>query len=340
MLYNKILSWDIKYSTQQTQSRFWDWVKGTAFICVSAYSLCLLSGLWTTERWQSCSGQSKRPKEHSHKQWIFLSKTWRRIWWPCRDKVGFPGGSAVKNLPLNAGNLGLISGLGRSPGGGNGNHSRILAWRIPWTEGPGGLQSTGLQRVGHNWAIKHSHTGIRYNLKGKKKEIWSQLPSNAGGQGSASIQIWSSVWAGLGYEVGSLRATRKLLSFVFSSCTSQKGYDWALPFLLEEIARGRKVLISEFLLGDQCMYFYKIPFLIKCQSKTLLFGWWDSPKSSSTHKIWMLTMGQKPGKRTGFVLEREVQWVGRESEKEKEEMRQLRGRKKQCAIGTDFLDTL
>ena len=29
-------------------------------------------------------------------------------------------------------------------------HSRILAWRIPWTEESGGLQSTGLQRVGHN----------------------------------------------------------------------------------------------------------------------------------------------------------------------------------------------
>ena len=29
-------------------------------------------------------------------------------------------------------------------------HSRILAWRIPWIEEPGGLQSTGLQRVGHN----------------------------------------------------------------------------------------------------------------------------------------------------------------------------------------------
>ena len=28
-------------------------------------------------------------------------------------------------------------------------HSRILAWRIPWTEEPGGLQSTGSQRVGH-----------------------------------------------------------------------------------------------------------------------------------------------------------------------------------------------
>ena len=32
-------------------------------------------------------------------------------------------------------------------------HSSILAWRIPWTEEPGGLQSMGLQRVGHNWVI-------------------------------------------------------------------------------------------------------------------------------------------------------------------------------------------
>ena len=29
-------------------------------------------------------------------------------------------------------------------------HSSILAWRIPWTEEPGGLQSTGSQRVGHD----------------------------------------------------------------------------------------------------------------------------------------------------------------------------------------------
>ena len=31
-------------------------------------------------------------------------------------------------------------------------HSTILTWRIPWTEGPDRLQSTGLQRVGHDWA--------------------------------------------------------------------------------------------------------------------------------------------------------------------------------------------
>ena len=35
-------------------------------------------------------------------------------------------------------------------------HSSILAWRIPWTEEPGGLQSMGLQRVRHNSATKHS----------------------------------------------------------------------------------------------------------------------------------------------------------------------------------------
>ena len=33
-------------------------------------------------------------------------------------------------------------------------HSSILAWRIPWTEGPGGLQSMGSSRVGHDLATK------------------------------------------------------------------------------------------------------------------------------------------------------------------------------------------
>ena len=55
----------------------------------------------------------------------------------------------VKNLPINAGDLCSIPWLGRSPGGGHGNPLSILAWRIPWTEEPGGLQSMGSQRVGH-----------------------------------------------------------------------------------------------------------------------------------------------------------------------------------------------
>ena len=47
--------------------------------------------------------------------------------------MGFPGGSADKESACNAGDLGLIPGLGRSTGEGKGYHSSILSWRIPWT---------------------------------------------------------------------------------------------------------------------------------------------------------------------------------------------------------------
>ena len=45
--------------------------------------------------------------------------------------MGFPGGSDGKESACNEGDLGLIPGLGRSPGGGQETFSSILAWRIP-----------------------------------------------------------------------------------------------------------------------------------------------------------------------------------------------------------------
>ena len=66
--------------------------------------------------------------------------------------VSLPGGSVVNNLSANAGDvgdMGWISGLGRSPGGGNSNPLSTLAWGTPWSEEPGGLQSMGWQRVRH-----------------------------------------------------------------------------------------------------------------------------------------------------------------------------------------------
>ena len=63
---------------------------------------------------------------------------------------GFPGGSEVKASARNAGDLGSIRGLGRSPGEGNGNPLQYSCLENPWTEEPGGLQSTGSQRVGHD----------------------------------------------------------------------------------------------------------------------------------------------------------------------------------------------
>ena len=56
----------------------------------------------------------------------------------------------VKNPPANAGDLRDFPGSGTSPGGGHGNPSSILAWRIPWTEEPGRLWSIGSQRVRHD----------------------------------------------------------------------------------------------------------------------------------------------------------------------------------------------
>ena len=66
---------------------------------------------------------------------------------------GFPDGAVVKNLPVNA-----ETQEKRVPSLGQGDSlekelatlSSILAWEIPWTEEPGGLQSVRLQRVGHN----------------------------------------------------------------------------------------------------------------------------------------------------------------------------------------------
>ena len=62
----------------------------------------------------------------------------------------FPGDSVVKNLPANSGDEDSIPSLGRSPGGGNGTHSSIPAWKIPWTEEPGWLESMESQRVRHD----------------------------------------------------------------------------------------------------------------------------------------------------------------------------------------------
>ena len=88
-----------------------------------------------------------------------------------------------KDSSCNAGDAVSTSGLGRSPGGGNGNPlqnswlgnltdrgawSRILAWEISQTEEPGGLQSIMLQRVGHNLATKQQNPKARAHKTDQK----------------------------------------------------------------------------------------------------------------------------------------------------------------------------
>ena len=65
----------------------------------------------------------------------------------------------VKDSSSNTRDAGWIPGSGRSPGGGNGNQSSILAWEIPGIEEPGGLQSVGSQ------IISHQHTHVESTAK-------------------------------------------------------------------------------------------------------------------------------------------------------------------------------
>ena len=62
----------------------------------------------------------------------------------------------VKNPSASAGDVGSIPGLQRPPEEGNGNSLQYLAYETPRTEEPGGLQSMGSQRVGHDRAQIHT----------------------------------------------------------------------------------------------------------------------------------------------------------------------------------------
>ena len=90
----------------------------------------------------SCCNKLTEPKEGNHQN--FQSITGAR---------GFPRDSVVKNLPvqemLNR-SLGLEDPLEKEMV----TQSSILAWKIPWTEEPGGLQSMGSQTAEHNSATK------------------------------------------------------------------------------------------------------------------------------------------------------------------------------------------
>ena len=73
----------------------------------------------------------------------------------------FPGGSAVKNLPvMQDSQETMVWSLGQEDflEEGMATYSNILAWKIPWTEEPGGLYSTESQRSGRDWATEQART--------------------------------------------------------------------------------------------------------------------------------------------------------------------------------------
>ena len=103
---------------------------------------------------------------------------------------GFPGGSDGKESACMAVDPGSITGLGDPLEKGMATHSSILAQRIPHTEEPGGLQSTGSQRVRHKRATKYTHTHMQM------QETNVQLP----GDGANTVQQGCNT--GIKWETG------------------------------------------------------------------------------------------------------------------------------------------
>ena len=110
---------------------------------------------WARLKWLSSS--SSRNRRHGLDPWIRKIPC-RRKWQPTPVFLGFPGGSDDKESTCNAGDLGLISRLGRAlvpwwrawqP------TSVFLSGEFPLTEELSGLQSLGSQRVRHDWVTKH-----------------------------------------------------------------------------------------------------------------------------------------------------------------------------------------
>ena len=89
-------------------------------------------------------------------------------------------------------------------------HSSTLAWKIPWMEEPGRLQSMGSLRVGHNWATLLSlFTFMHWRRKWQPTPVF--LPGESQGRGSMASPMASSIWAAI-YGVTQSRTRLKWLN--------------------------------------------------------------------------------------------------------------------------------
>jgi len=126
-------------------------------------------------------------------------------------------------------------------------HSSILAWRIPWTEEPGGLQPMGSQRIGHDWTTNTLATSCEELTHWKRLWCWEGL--GAGGEGDdrgwdgwmASLTRWTWVWV----NSGSFTGRPGVLRFMW---WQRVGHDWATELNWTELKRF-SVLLQCFPVG-------------------------------------------------------------------------------------------
>ena len=80
------------------------------------------------------------------------------------NRIGRAPWLSGKESTSNARDTSLIPGLRRSLGGENGNPLQFLAWKIPWTEEPGGLQPMGSLRVRDDSVHWHAHIWLELDI--------------------------------------------------------------------------------------------------------------------------------------------------------------------------------
>ena len=138
----------------------------------------------------------------------------------------------VENPPTNAkhiGDTGSVLGSERSPGEKKGNG--VLAWKIPWTEEPGGVQSIGSQRVRHNWAHIHGSQTSRPVLPTASFLFWVSLHNV-----DDEIPITTCVFKGfssgsltrLNHFVYVMKKSAKQLRSLFSKPLKSESQPWSV----------------------------------------------------------------------------------------------------------------
>ena len=143
-------------------------------------------------------------------------------------------------------------------------HFSILAWEIPWTEEPGGLQSTGLQRVGHDWACvrAHTHTHTYTHSLVNKVVAQSHLPL-------CSPMDYNSPWNSPGQNTGV--GNLSLLQEIFPTQESNPGFPHCRQILYQLSHKGSPT--------------FKVMALIYSQNTTVDFRTLSIPHKETLHSL-------------------------------------------------------
>ena len=140
-------------------------------------------------------------------------------------------------------------------------HSSTLAWKIPWMEEPGGLQSMGSQRVGHNWATSLSlFTFMHWRRKWQPTSVF--LPGESQGRGSlVGCRLWgrrvrhdwsdlaAAAWINMGFPGGSMVKNPPASAGDVGSIPGSKKIPWRrkwqpTPVFLPWKSHGQRSLVG------------------------------------------------------------------------------------------------